>query len=67
MEVFFILVGAALSAFIGYVLGCTFNNNKVRAKFEPKLWAVLGFFFGFQGLLVGIIYGLLKILCYSKR
>lgn len=67
MEVFFILVGAALSAFIGYVLGCIFNNNKVRAKFEPKLWAILGFFFGFQGLLVGIIYGLLKILYHSKR
>ena len=67
MEVFFVLLGAAFAAFIGYVIGCMFDNNKVGANFVPKLWACLGFFFGFQGLLIGIIYGLLKILCYSKR
>ena len=59
MEVFFVLVGAALAAFIGYAIGCIFDNNRVGAKFVPKLWACLGFFFGFQGLL--------KILYYSKR
>ena len=67
MEVFLILVGAALAAFIGYAIGCIFDNNRVEANFVPKLWACLGFFFGFQGLLIGIIYGLLKILYYSKR
>ena len=67
MEVFFVLVGAALAAFIGYAIGYIFDNNRVGAKFVPKLWACLGFFFGFQGLLIGIIYGLLKILYYSKR
>lgn len=67
MEVFSVLVGAVLAAFIGYAIGCIFDNNRVGANFVPKLWACLGFFFGFQGLLIGIIYGLLKILYYSKR
>ena len=67
MEVFMILVGALLAAFIGYAIGCIFDNNRVGANFVPKLWACLGFFFGLQGLLIGIIYGLLKTLCYSKR
>ena len=67
MEVFFVLVGAALAAFIGYAIGCIFDNNRVGANFVPKLLACLGFFFGIQGLLIGIIYGLLKILYYSKR
>lgn len=67
MEIFLILVGALIAAGIGYAIGCMFDNNRVGANFVPKLWACLGFFFGFQGLLIGIIYGLLKILCYSKR
>ena len=67
MEVFFVLVGALIAAVIGYAIGCMFDNNRVGANFVPKLWACLGFFFGLQGLLIGIIYGLLKILCYSKR
>lgn len=67
MDVFLILIGAIIAAGIGYGLGLMFDNNKVGAQFSPKLWGILGFFFGFQGLLVGIIYGLLKILCYSRR
>ena len=67
METFLVLIGAVFAAFIGYAIGCVFKNNRVGARFVPKLWACLGFFFGFQGLLIGIIYGLLKILCYSKR
>ena len=67
MEIFLILVGALIAAGVGYAEGCMFDNNKVGARFNPTLWAWLGFFFGFQGLLVGAVYGLIKILLHSKR
>ena len=67
MELFLILVGALIGAGLGYMEGCMFDNNKVGARFEPTLWAWLGFFFGFQGLLIGAVYGLIKILLHSKR
>ena len=56
METLLVIVGALIAAFIGYAIGCVFKNNRVGARFVPKLWACLGLFFGLQGLLIGIIY-----------
>ena len=67
MDVLLMLVGAIISAGVGYAIGLIFDNNKAGANFVPGLWGALGLFFGFQGLLIGIIYGLLKLLYYSRR
>ena len=67
MDTFLIVLGALFCALIGYGVGFIFNRNKVGALFSPKLWAVLGLFFGLQGLLFGTIYGLVKLLICSRR
>lgn len=61
MEFLLMLLGAAFVGGFGYIVGWMFDQNKYGVKFNPKLWALLGFLFGLQGLLVGTIYGLCKV------
>ncbi len=68
MEFILMLIGAAFVGGLGYLEGHAFNQNKYGVKFKPELWALLGFLFGLQGLLVGTIYGLCKVFfCIEKK
>ena len=66
METLGFLIGIAIAAGFGYLVGLVFNQNKRGVHFEPWLWALLGGFFGLQGILIGCIYGLLKIFVFNK-
>ena len=66
MERLAFLLGLIMITGIGYGIGYLFNRNSYGVKFKPELWALLGFIFGAQGLICGVVYGLCKLF-YNNR